>query len=348
MSCCGSRSEFDCNNPCAVTETNTSACESLPSALDNFIAHFFGAVIKTETNGQVTWSLPCGLDTGLAGNPREADEGLACYFLRLFDEGITGLVGPKGNTGDPGADGNNAYSVTTTGFTQPTAGSPTFSVKMAANPAIMVGSTVFIQGSGWHSVTAIGGDWTVFLTLLEGLLGVTGAIAAGRVVTVTGPRGLTGATGAQGIQGVKGDTGDAGDEFTPVHQMIKGTGANHTLTLAPALVLFGGTNVDLTLPAVGDYLVEYIVGVTMDSTAATSPPEQITMQVWNATAAAFVPAISEVVQYLEPDESGQIKMRSIVSTSVPNVTLQLYGKISVDGKADVISNRTSASYVRLS
>jgi hypothetical protein len=94
--------------------------------------------------------------------------------------------------------------------------------------------------------------------------------------------------------------------------------------------------------------VEYIVGVTMSATAATSPPEQITMQVWNATTAAYVPAISEIIQCFEPDESGQIKMRSIVTTSNANETLQLYGSISVAGKADVISNRTSASYVRLS
>jgi hypothetical protein len=305
-------------------------------------------VIKTETGGVVTWSLPCELDVGLTGNPREPDEGLACYFLRLFDEGITGLVGPKGDTGDAGTNGNNAYSVTTTGFTQPTLGAPTFSVKMASNPAIMVGSTIFIQGSGWHSVTAIGGDWTVFLTLLEGLSGVSGALAAGKVVTVTGPRGLTGATGAQGIQGVQGNAGNPGDEYTPTHGIIRGTGANHILTLVNALVQFGGTEVDITLPTPGDYLVEYIVGVTMDATAATLPPETITMTVWDATAAAFVSGISEVVQCFEPNESGQIKMRSIVTTSVANTTLQLYGQISVDSKAVVIPTRTSVSYVRLS
>jgi hypothetical protein len=348
MSCCGSSSNYDCNNPCSVTETNTAACESLPSTIENFIAHFFGSVIKTETGGVVTWSLPCDLAVGLTNNPRLPDEGLACYFLRLFDEGITGLVGPKGDTGSAGADGNNAYSVTTTGFNQPTVGSPTFSVKMSANPAIMVGSTVFIQGSGWHSVTAIGGDWTVFLTLLEGLSGVTGALAAGKVVTVSGPRGLTGATGGQGIQGVPGPAGDAGDEYTPTHGIIRGVGANHVMTLAASLVQFGGTEVEITLPQPGNYLVEYIVGVIMDSTAATLPPERLTFTVWNATTAAFVPGISEIVRCFEPDEEGQVKMRSIVTTSNPNETLQLYGQISVAGKADVIAARSSVSYVRLS
>ena len=348
MPCCGSSSNYDCNNPCATSETNTAACESLPSTLENFIQHFFGAVVKTETGGVVTWSLPCDLNVGLSNNPRLPDEGLACYFLRLFDEGITGLVGPKGNTGDAGADGNNAYSVTTTSFTQPSVGTPAFSVKMAANPAIMIGSTVFVQGSGWHTVTAIGGDWTVFLSLLEGLSGVTGSITAGKVVTVTGPRGLTGSQGVQGDQGVKGDTGAAGDEFTPTHGIVVGTGANHLMTLGLSFVNFGGTEVEVTLPQPGDYLVEYIVGVTMDSTAATSPPEQLTFTVWNATAGAFVTGIAQIVQCFEPDESGQIKMRSIVTTNVANETLQLYGQISVAGKATVIATRTSVSYVRLS
>jgi hypothetical protein len=320
----------------------------LPSTLENFIQHFFGSVIKTETGGVVTWSLPCELDVGLANNPRLATEGLACYFLRLFDEGITGLVGPKGDTGDTGTNGNNAYSVTTTGFTQPTLAAPTFSVKMSATPGIMVGSTVFIQNSGWHTVTAIGGDWTVFLTLLEGLSGVTGGVAAGRVVTVSGPRGLTGAQGDQGIQGVPGIQGAAGDEYTPTHGIIVGGGAVHILAVAPGLVQFGGTEVDITLPQPGDYLVEYIVGVEMDGTAATLPPEQITFSVWNATSAAFVAGIAQVVQCFEPNESGQVKMRSIVTTNVPNETLQLYGRISVASKGVVVPSRTSVSYVRLS
>lgn len=35
-------------------------------------------------NNEVVWVLPCDLDTGFAGYPRVAGEGLACYFLRVF------------------------------------------------------------------------------------------------------------------------------------------------------------------------------------------------------------------------------------------------------------------------
>src|SRR5437867_1500787 len=80
-----------CNNPCNTCPPSTPECETLPSVLENFISQFFGRVIKSTLNGKVVWSLPCNLDIGLPENPRVDGEGLACYFLRLFDTGIKGL-----------------------------------------------------------------------------------------------------------------------------------------------------------------------------------------------------------------------------------------------------------------
>jgi hypothetical protein len=76
----------------------------LPSQIQNFTQQFFGDVVKTEVDGQVIWSLPCDLDIGLPNNQRGAGEGLACYFLRLSEEGIIGLTGPQGEVtfGAPG------------------------------------------------------------------------------------------------------------------------------------------------------------------------------------------------------------------------------------------------------
>jgi hypothetical protein len=349
MSCCGSSG--DTQDPCSLG-TNTAACETLPSALDNFIAHFFGTVVKTENAGVVTWSLPCGLDVGLTNNPRAADEGLACYFLRLFDEGITGLVGPAGLDGANGATGNNAYSVTLASFTQPALGSPNWSVKANPNPAMMVGGTVFIQDSGWHTITAIGSDGTLFLALIDLLSGAaSGTITAGKIVNMTGPQGIVGNTGGQGIQGVKGDTGAAGDEFTPTHDLVVGSGAHHSLTLASTVVIFGTTQPEVTLPAVGTYRVDVIVGVRMAPGAATLPPETLVFKLWNATLGAFVLAADggeETVQCFEPNEEGQIVMRAFVTTAAANSTLQLYGEMSVASFAEVLSDRTSLSYMRMS
>ena len=100
-----------CDNPCAQSGPgNSAACETLPSQIDNFTLQFFGEVVKTEVNGQVVWSLPCSLTTGLPANPRGADEPLGCYILRLFQDGILGEQGPQGDTGETGANGRNAYT----------------------------------------------------------------------------------------------------------------------------------------------------------------------------------------------------------------------------------------------
>lgn len=58
--------------------------EPLSSALSNFETAFFGTITKTCVNGSVVWTLPCDLEGGVAGFPRESGEGVACYLLRLF------------------------------------------------------------------------------------------------------------------------------------------------------------------------------------------------------------------------------------------------------------------------
>ena len=79
--------------PCGFNGTPDPANESLASAVSNFTTQFFGTVTKTLVDGAVTWTLPCDLDAGLEGNPRLAGEGLACYFLRLLEEGSATING---------------------------------------------------------------------------------------------------------------------------------------------------------------------------------------------------------------------------------------------------------------
>jgi len=182
---------------------------------------FFGEVIKTEINGEVIWTLPCDLDTGLPNNPRGADEGLACYFLRLFNEGIIGLTGPQGPEGDPGQDGFNAYTVTLQSFTQPTEGNLSMSVLTEPTPAMLVNSYVFIDTSGWYLVTATDPSGLLFLTLVQAVPGASGTIPAGKLVIPTGPpggsaiQGPPGPTGAQGEPGTPGATGPQGPQGIP-------------------------------------------------------------------------------------------------------------------------------------
>lgn len=185
---CGSRL-IQCNNPCRTGTGNTAQCEALPSQIENFTQQFFGTVVKTEINGEVVWSLPCHLDVGLPGNPRGVDEGLACYFLRLFQDGIGGLKGDKGDKGDAGAPGNSAYSVIKQSFTQPSLANPLVQFVVFANPAILTGLYVFVQGSGYYLVTDVQSDGVVFATLISPVASPSATIVAGALVVPAGPPG---------------------------------------------------------------------------------------------------------------------------------------------------------------
>ena len=103
MSTCNSGSTV-CT-PCGYNGVPDAANESLESALANFIDQFFGSLTKTVVNGSVVWTLPCDLDSGLEGNPRADGEGLACYFLRLLEEGAAsvadGVLNIPNATGEP-------------------------------------------------------------------------------------------------------------------------------------------------------------------------------------------------------------------------------------------------------
>jgi len=226
-----------CCNPCnAVSETNTAACESLPSQIQNFTDQFFGAVVKTEVDGVVTWSLPCSLDVGLPNNPRASGEGLACYFLRLFEDGIIGLTGPPGPSGADGTAGRNAYTVTLAAFVQPSEASPNVQVITAANPAILDDLYVFIATSGWYLVNEADSSGVLFLTLVRAVSGAPAVITAGKLVV---PSGFPGAsvTGPQGPQGSPGATGSPGQSFTATNGAFSVTsGTNYNTQIAYATV----------------------------------------------------------------------------------------------------------------
>lgn len=85
---------------CSCSSTSTCTCggcdatnESTASTLNNFITSFFGTLTKTCVNNEVVWTLPCDLDVGSPDFPRNAGEGLACYFLRYINENVVQAQG---------------------------------------------------------------------------------------------------------------------------------------------------------------------------------------------------------------------------------------------------------------
>jgi len=264
-------------NPCTACPENTVNCETLPSAIDNFTQQFFGKIERTVIDGKIAWILPCDLNVGLEGNPRGDDESLACYFLRLFREGIIGQLGPKGDTGAQGTNGRNAYTVITSAFDAPTAENPNSQFTVIPSPVISVGQTVFVSTLGWLVITDIFEGSTVFTTLIELIPGSAAVITPGQLVLPTGPRGLSikgdtgdqGAKGDQGEQGVlgatgapgaTGPTGPAGAAATNSNGTVTGGTTDFTLTTINQKIDFGTNDFDLTLPTAGTYLVLFQFG----------------------------------------------------------------------------------------
>lgn len=231
---------MQCNNPCGVTATNTPQCESLPSQIQNFTDQFFGQVIKTEIDGKVVWSLPCSLDVGLPDNPRAAGEGLACYFLRMFQVGIKGLKGDKGNPGINGARGVNGYSVVVQGFVPPTLNNPLAQIAVLPNPALVEGLTIFVEGSGYYQITDVQPGGILFVTLVAPVAVPVGFVTSGSLVTPSGPPGIL-RTGTFGTIAYPA----AGSSFTL-------SGTYSPVAFTP--IAFAGDGIlDLVLPASGTF-----------------------------------------------------------------------------------------------
>lgn len=191
------------DNPCTPCPEESANCETLPSALENFIKSFYGSVTRTVVNGKVQWSLPCNLESGLPSNPRGTDEGLACYFLRLFNDGIIGLQGPTGQTGATGQDGFNAFSVLVVAATQPSLAAPSWTATVLGSPVFEANQVVYVHGSGWSRVELVSGNGSqLSLTLLESTGSAGSTLPIGTLVMVAGPKGQPGTAVAKGDPGV--------------------------------------------------------------------------------------------------------------------------------------------------
>jgi hypothetical protein len=362
MSCCDNLGGFPAGNPCGTPLPNTAACETLPSQIENFTTQFFGTVTKTEVDGVVSWVLPCSLDVGLPNNPRAVGEGLSCYFLRLFDEGILGLTGPAGAVGAAGTNGYNGFSITVGQFVPPAIGAAV-SIPVAYNPTIVVGSIVFISSSGWYRVNVV--DWTtgfINATLIETFVGATSPVIAGRTVQPTGPQGATGVAGADGAQGIAGPAGPAGSSPTSENDYVVGvdpdptdfalSGSFQTIAFAgggavPAIVSLGSSS--------GLYLLTALVGIEMDSdapapwSAGPSPPAganaSITARLYNDTLGVAIGATAVIT--LGPDDRGQIRLEMLYQPPSNPTDIVIQAMCSSASISRVVAAQTQLIAIRI-
>jgi len=196
-------------NPCEEGAEISAENEPLSSVLDNFVTLLLGNLEKTVVDGSVVWVLPCDLDTGLPDNPKLEDEPVLCYFQRLLVEGIQGLQGEEGEDGEAGADGQAGFTFTSASFDQPTEESPNITIQVEVGSLVPIGSTIFVEESGYYEVVSRSTN-TCQCALLEAVLSPVDPVTPGSLVLVSGPEGPTGPVGPEGPEGPQGDVGDDG------------------------------------------------------------------------------------------------------------------------------------------
>lgn len=341
--CCCNRCS---SNPCSCScPASTVDCETLPSQIENFTKQFFGVVVKTEVDGVIIWTLPCDLETGLVNNPRLQDEGLACYFKRLFEQGIVGLTGPQGESGSPGTDGNNAYTVTLESYNQPSSGSPNVQVFTAYNPAIVAGLQIFIQTSGYYTVNSTDNAGTLFLTLVQAAAGAPAVITAGKLVTPSGPQGVA-STGATGPQGPAGPQGTPGESFTANNGQFHTTvGTDEVPGVTYAAVDFTSGVAEVSLSAQGAYHLTATVGLLGKGTVL--PGDIIEVKLRDVTNSTDIEGSEQGQSNLQDIERTQVVISCIYETDSPNHIVRLFAKSSTAGAIDIVANRTVITFVRL-
>lgn len=334
-------------SPCPVSETNTAACESLSSQVQNFTTQFFGTVIKSEEDGQVVWSLPCNLEIGLENNPRAEGEGVACYFFRLFQQGIIGATGPMGPAGANGAAGKNAFTITLASFSQPSLGAPNIQISTLFNPAILEGMYIFIDESGWYQVTATDGAGALWLTLVKELSGAPATITTGKLVVPSGFPGVS-VTGPQGPQGTQGPQGGPGASHTEINGMyFASVGTNYNLQIAYALVDFTNSSAAILLPAVGTY--EITVSVDIIGLTGIATTDEIFFRLRNVETGNAIDGSEHATSRLALDELRTISFTvQHTITGNPNQQVTLQGKCTTVDKVAVVALRTTITYVKLS
>ena len=342
--CVSNGSVNTCNNPCGTSSVNSAACETLPSQIQNFTTAFFGTVIKAEVDGSVVWTLPCSLETGLPNNPRLPGEGLACYFLRLFLDGILGLTGPPGAPGADGVAGLNAFTVTLASFTQPTLALPNIQIFTAANDAILVGVYVFIQGSGWYLVTANDGAGNLWLTLSRAVGTPLAVIPAGRLVVPAGYPGAS-VTGLTGPPGPIGATGSPGASYTATNdQVFFSGGTDWTIPVVYANVDVVVGTLQLLLPTAGTYLLTARVGTK--GLAAVVVSDVIDFRLRNSTDAVTIDSSYVRESRYAIDEEKTTTISCIYAVAGPR-TIKLQGKCTSINAVQATADLCLLHYIRI-
>lgn len=350
-------------NPCNSCPVNSASSETLDSALQNFSDQFFGKVQATSINNERNYILPCDLNVALPANPRGDTEGLSCYFQRLFQNGIDGLLGPKGDTGSAGMAGRPNYAVMTSGFTVPALSNPV-SFSVVPTLLISVGQLVFIPTAGWFLITSITGLSSV-VALYCGSVSIPASyVPAGTKIEAAGPKGNS-VTGLTGLKGPKGDIGNIGPVgntlgvgptgpagaaaslVTTTNQLVSADSVSHTeMPFALGVISFivGSTNIySLTLSGTGTYLVRALVGIENK----TNNTQVLSFSLYSSAPGTLFD-FTEWISSHTGNQKDQAYLEAIVKLeNVSTTTIEVYGAKSVNQSVHILGPGSSLLSVKL-
>lgn len=361
------------SSACQDCPQNSASNETLESALGNFSKEFFGSVTSNTSTGSKQVTLPCDLNSAILANPRGDTEPLGCYFLRLFDDGLDGLIGPQGDTGPDGSPGRPAYSAITDGFDKP--GSVGDSVQFSVVPSNLfsVGMAVGIESMGLFRITAIVNQSDITATLIQFVSIPADEVLPGELVkavgykggSVQGPPGDKGPKGPKGLAGLPGNTGDVGPTgdqgppgipTTPTYQYetvppsVGGTQISQT-NWSKMLAQVGGTGknyLEVSLPTPGSYFVVFSINVLNNTNSLATVELQLASESGqiDGTYAIFKVAGSSTIN----TKWSHVTLSTIVTVSPddPVTTVWLEAKMNIAGVVYVYGPQCSCIMIKLS
>lgn len=165
----------NCNNStyastcCPEVPYPTISPESVPSLIDNLVYALYGTIEKSVSSGRVIWNIPCDPESTPASVPqipREENEGLLCYLIRVFTE-ISGQL----QLGLPSS--NIKWQYTGNGTTS------NFAITGASNPNA-TSYIVAIDGIAQNPII----DYTISTTPTY-QLNTTSPVPSGSVIVIT-------------------------------------------------------------------------------------------------------------------------------------------------------------------
>lgn len=187
---------------------------------------------------------------------------------------VPGTAGDNGTDGDAGTNGNNAYTVTTAGFTIPVFGANvTISVALSSwasvNQPIFISDPAGVKFASFRVVSTpsslsleitpygYSGDSVNPATLASAsTVSPSGTQPAGPIAIAGGGTGSTTATTARAALGAGG-----------ANLVAYASGTAYQLTATPALLNFGTTDPSLTITSAGVWLI--LARARIDYTGAT-------------------------------------------------------------------------------